>query len=749
MRLDVHLSAEQLHGIRAIIVIPPILTFACLMKEDSEVTIALLTPFVFLLHIAWVAVMLWIGWANESQAKDEPALPTRFRTVLYLDVFSWVDAARQERQEQAQRQAGGSGEAVDGVDEDLSLGEDASGEMVMRELPPDSRRVSVSFERRASFAPGLGVVPEAPAKPLPKSLHASLVELCWQWRIQLNLDLQNWESDKVISLIEDDQFSQQMIKTLRERFEYLVRQLRDAEPEGEQLVEGVPDTDDDPVWLKLEWNPSGHAMIYFYNVATESTLWTVPEKGRIFDIEMMVKQVDAFEEKVASVVNYTLVGAPSSAPADADPGEASASASGSGGGGLDMAAATTESATVPASVPEEAVATEPEASNQEGTGGGEAAATNTPYGGHEAVNLGGQEVAAQFGGGGHTFHPHQGTLNPTARRRPPGLMPWRTFFQASLILFVIWSIGFLWILASEIFGVHFSSSAFNRDPNCNPDDLMASGANHVSSGLPERIQILGGWPHPFFQPEGLACNAHGDELTLLVMERYAVHELLLSSTAEGTFQGRMQPALESCVARNPAFHAGGFHSLSLDCASGANRQSADCDGVLFGATLERNGTRGLMRCKLDRYASEAEHAHIHGRDWHAFTTGTGGDMWALRDRTVVRLGARRGATNEFVPIAEVPHMRAANTTHLQVLPDHTVLGLQPTRTRISAWQVLEDGSIGTYAWQLPRIAKWHAFCATGDAVFLAGTSSSDGTVGIWRADLPGELQKRHVDAVDS
>eukprot|EP00971_Amphidinium_carterae_P053577 1055443-Amphidinium_carterae.1 len=35
-----------------------------------------------------------------GKAKDEPALPTRFRTVLYLDVFSWVDAAKQQRREQ-------------------------------------------------------------------------------------------------------------------------------------------------------------------------------------------------------------------------------------------------------------------------------------------------------------------------------------------------------------------------------------------------------------------------------------------------------------------------------------------------------------------------------------------------------------------------------------------------------------------------------------------------------------------------
>jgi len=750
MRLDVQVTVTQMHLVCAVIVVPPLLTFACLVKEENSITVELLAPIVFLLHALWIGALLWIGWACEAKDVNEPALPTRFRTVLYLDVFSWIDAPPPRSQLQPEAEGGGArlstireeaggaqqASAVGGLEDAIPMSGGDS-EMVLQDLS----EMTLDGGRRTGFD----------GRQLPQSLHDSLVTLCWQWRHQLELDIRDWEKSEVQFLIEDDPSTQQTIKSLRARFDYLVRQLRDAEPEGEHSLDATPDTDPDPVWLKLEWNPSGHAMIYFYNVADGRTIWTVPENpARIFDIEMMIKQVDGFQEKVMTVVNYNPVNAVSPNPAESTGVEASAiepaPADTASGAALEAPEHSTDlgidtsqdQQTEPVS--SDAVATPGDASMPRGTSG-------TPYGGFEAVQQLLDVNARELGS--DTFHPHRASLGTTTtRRRPPGLMPWRTFFQASVVLLLIWILGFGWVAISPILGQNFHSGAFTRDPKCKPED---SEESLRLKPFPGELQIVheGMWPHPYFRPEGLACRASLDTVSIFILERYSVHELEVPRHgATGQTTGTtVKPALEHCLSDSPEFQAGGLEALSLDCSSSSLKRELagqdDCAAILFGKRVERNGTRAMIRCSMDpdsRTATVTQQSRVHGRDWRTLSHGRSGELWATKGTTLVNLRARASPPHDFVPVAEVSQSLSRNLTHIQVLPQGTetagsmVLGLTAPSGKLHLSILGEDGSLASTSWRLPDVASsWHAFCAVEDAFFLAGTSALSGKVTIWRA----------------
>ena len=71
------------------------------------------------------------------------------------------------------------------------------------------------------------------------------------------------------------------------------------------------------------------------------------------------------------------------------------------------------------------------------------------------------------------------------------------------------------------------------------------------------------------QAVALACD--DNHSSLLIAERYALHELLIHpSDATGS-------ALQKCLARFPAFHAAGFTGVRVKCGR------AGCDAIVLGA----------------------------------------------------------------------------------------------------------------------------------------------------------------------
>merc|ERR1719215_1526844 len=63
---------------------------ATMTKTDAEKTVEMvLVPVVFLLHILLIVAITIVARAEHMQ-DGTLALPTRFRSVLYLDVFGWL-----------------------------------------------------------------------------------------------------------------------------------------------------------------------------------------------------------------------------------------------------------------------------------------------------------------------------------------------------------------------------------------------------------------------------------------------------------------------------------------------------------------------------------------------------------------------------------------------------------------------------------------------------------------------------------
>ena len=108
-RLDLYLSRRILAFAAGLLVTPPTLVTLSLllrsMEQDESVKAhwpkaflelyRVMVPFVFLLHTCWIVFTVCVSRAVRFNG-DKVALPTRFRSVLYLDVFGWL-AEEQER----------------------------------------------------------------------------------------------------------------------------------------------------------------------------------------------------------------------------------------------------------------------------------------------------------------------------------------------------------------------------------------------------------------------------------------------------------------------------------------------------------------------------------------------------------------------------------------------------------------------------------------------------------------------------
>jgi len=297
--------------------------------------------------------------------------------------------------------------------------------------------------------------------------------------------------------------------------------------------------------------------------------------------------------------------------------------------------------------------------------------------------------------------------------------------------------------------------------------------------LPRQPQLVyqGDWPHPFFSPRGLACHPGAGSDTLLIAEKYSVHELHLGNTAKAS---TLRPALAQCLADAPDFQASGIQSVSLECAR--DRQGK-CTAVLFGAAGQ-----GALRCNFARELEESrsllsldieaevevtasaaidsQRITVHGRHkWRALAAGSSESFWALADGTLVQMRHRGdastsavpnnarplSATAELVPQLEVPHAMATKSTQVHVLADMA-------KTREDTSDQNGDGHDGTVltlesngllraiplqggtpsSWWLPtqHVMRWTGVCATGGKLFLSGVSRHpERTASIWSVGM--------------
>lgn len=95
IRLDLFLSATTLGLAAGLIFAPPFLAGLSLILQLRRNALqsmgfflgGCLQPLTFGLHTTWLVFMLELA---KAQTKNGIALPTNFRSVLYLDVFGWL-----------------------------------------------------------------------------------------------------------------------------------------------------------------------------------------------------------------------------------------------------------------------------------------------------------------------------------------------------------------------------------------------------------------------------------------------------------------------------------------------------------------------------------------------------------------------------------------------------------------------------------------------------------------------------------
>lgn len=658
-------------------------------SKDSLAVCNYFVVVVYLTHIGWMFFIMYFGKGDDVESVS---LPTKFRSVLYLDVFGWKATNRK---------------AAASVQQPTQRGQ-------------PHENASVAAVREELAAGGLG--PSQP-KTLP-GMCASLRSRCRVLKHAIVNDLVRWESEEVLQFLHADVVTKQLIARLRRNFNAQAELCDKMVPDDGLDTAGEIPSETLPVWLKLEWNTSGHSMPFYYKPDTSETQWTEPEeKCRISVLTLIRLDLEELTDKLRTLNDLGEMMAPalsddsmahpgsSMQPASmTQPGSSMQSGSMLLGsmsqpGSLMQPGSMTGSTTQPGSL----VQSGSMDSNSSKTVGSNALASmanklvqdqlsenvqpsaTSPYAGWEAAQIQPGQDTGDFGridafGGGDT--------TVTVKRRPPGLMPWRTFFIATAVLMIGWIFAAMYSILYAVLGIKYT--------------LL----DEVSLELVHK----GEWPHPLFSPIGIACHPGYGSDNVLVAGKYSVHELHL-----GVESGRVQPALRQCLGKDVDFHAGGIETISIHCTQ------KECKTLLSGSGAD------VLQCTMQGKEDDVSRLTIHGDQLRGLSVGFQDTFWAIGEEGLIQFQPLENAEREFVPQSEIPFV-GKKVNQLHALSNHTVLGLE--RQGIVHAFPLRGGPIRS--WHLSRGGDWTDVCATDNALYFLG-SRSTGTRGVWRVNLPSEL----------
>mmetsp|Transcript_37748 Transcript_37748/g.87229 ORF Transcript_37748/g.87229 Transcript_37748/m.87229 type:complete len:937 (-) Transcript_37748:68-2878(-) len=93
IRLDMSLTACEFATVLVLVASGPVLAAVAaqqwsLHTEQGDLVVACLSPVTYLMHSTWLVYLLYI--CGVAKQPGGAMLPTRFRSVLYLDVFGWI-----------------------------------------------------------------------------------------------------------------------------------------------------------------------------------------------------------------------------------------------------------------------------------------------------------------------------------------------------------------------------------------------------------------------------------------------------------------------------------------------------------------------------------------------------------------------------------------------------------------------------------------------------------------------------------
>ncbi len=155
-RLDLYLSLRYLVLAGVLLFTGPFLTMISITLKIAQAhenkkafhADQILVPLTFIMHIAW---LIFIYKTATAAVMDKIALPTKWRAVLYLDVYGWLAPSGEEQ----------------------------------------SATTNTMSVQTAS--------PTTTTSVMPPQMRASLVDNCWKIQQSLNRDLDRWESADVVA----------------------------------------------------------------------------------------------------------------------------------------------------------------------------------------------------------------------------------------------------------------------------------------------------------------------------------------------------------------------------------------------------------------------------------------------------------------------------------------------------------------------------------------------------------------------
>lgn len=678
-RLDVLISPSMLYLCRAMQQLPPLLALLCLTAHRTrswKATAESVVPFIFVLYTLWIACIIYLAKAENI---DVVALPSKFRSVMYLDVFGWYSSRD---------------EAVD------------------QDQPDIERQPSVDSGEAA-----------------PVALHISLCELCLRRKAEFELELAKWEHENLESMTEDPLIGREVVNR-RSMFNLVAADLRDL-TQSKFLAEVRPAeaTTNGSVWLKLEWNPSGIATEYFYDPDSGQTLWTHPSApDRVSDLIELKDELEIFQEKVQALrvlLRQLELQEQQNAPEIEEPEQQDLS--------LQADETFSQSSSSRLNSRDATRSFPPGSSNRQEarTGIGAEGLATRLFG-----NPG--EAAAEF----HPHRPDDGSEDsePSARRLPPGHLPWTTFSQGSYLLMWIWVLGTFWVTLRLRFGFRVPI----RPAPVKPGSLASWDRSDLE-------MVFDGWPHPHFSPKGLACHESLGE-RFFVAEAHAVHELRGSSSSSGL---ELQPALEDCLHEATDFLAEGIKDITIECRGRHKAIDSDCNVVLLGAR-----GRSILRCPLQGDSSTSNSksqetvTRLFGGPWvalAAMAVGSSGNtpFLALKSEvpSLAQLDLESGHEDLLIPTLEVsaPGLADAQTwshtlRRLHVSGDRSrVLVLEP-EGGLHVHIVLSPQSAQSYLLPPEEGSRWAGLCSTraGELMVVSTPINSAIALGgpaIWRTHL--------------
>mmetsp|Transcript_31393 Transcript_31393/g.66667 ORF Transcript_31393/g.66667 Transcript_31393/m.66667 type:complete len:1130 (+) Transcript_31393:220-3609(+) len=708
LRLDLYFSSIKQVVFSAVLVSGPFLALIGATLNIAESTTGhiignshvALVPLVFLQHIVLIFQVFRAAQADHHGSGGNLRLPTRFRSVLYLDVFNWLDDPESKEAER-----------------------DIATQVRTGRGPTTQRdRGFTMEENRANSLRHQG-------------LKQSLIELR-----MINYELEAWQSYLANGKSPDLSVT---VSNLKRRMDGAKKALEKLDKDRSAIdeVEGLAPPGELRIWLRLvHHNRANDHRVEYYNMpSTGESRLSAPGEGEwVSDLEVLHELLASIEERTvalreteqkrprrgwmsqrrasrelrdAQIGSEGGGGAMSSTGSSNNVGGASGAAVGSGDAPTANMSSALESQPSVVSVLSSGSLPPPQTSNPV------LRTQETRFGGREAVVLPQEFADPDY------FYPRRDIVRESTR--PSGSVPWTIFKWGCITVGFVWAMGLVYMIIRPVvddLSHHTlpiitmvceptSSSSLWRLPALTDAKLVHTEASATSGffeflEIPSELSEISELSEFSHYPEldasapgaedpdtifgdssivGLSCS-EGLRSMVVVAERFSAYALPVDAPELASFEDsvaasanvsavRVTEKLAACLSSRLDFLNLGLGSIDVSCSS---------DSGCLAAILSESG-RSVLLCSLSDGASDPQVVTLaqsanplrritrqeHGKNvrWYGLPSVNRTKDLQHESSAPVKLELRRGRGGlSFVPTSAAkqlhstgPPLRAAST----------------------------------------------------------------------------------------